>query len=485
MKRFRSLTLIALAMAIVTACGGDGDAGESDDTTTRTAPASARAVDGWTMLGYNLSSTFHNDTETKISVESARDLKVAWTFDAGGFVASTPALSAGRVYVVSANGTFALDAATGAVIWRNNTLGGTASPALADGELYINTGGATLHRLDPETGESQWQAEIDAHARASGFSSPVLAGNLVIVGSSSTEEVAARENATFRGSIVAFDRETGSEVWRHYTVDPPHNGVAMWSTPTVDLERGLVFGSTGNNYTEEAGPTSDSIFALKLDTGELAWNRQLSEGDVFTIPNPRSPDSDFGTNPLLFEAEIDGERRALVGAGQKSGMFWVLDRETGDTVWSRQVSGGSALIGGVFNNGAFDGERIIVAGNNGTSSGPGSEPSNGASRPLGGANTTTSVLMAMDPATGDVLWERQLPAWVWAPITLANGVGFVSADSDLQAFDVSTGERLALFDTEGTIAGGAAVWDGRVYFGSGLAYLGTTFGTKLYALDAP
>ena len=80
---------------------------------------------------------------------------------------------------------------------------------------------------------------------------------------------------------------------------------------------------------------------------------------------------------------------------------------------------GSALIGGVFNNGAFDGERIVVAGNNGTSSGPGSEPSNGASRPLGGANTTTSVLMAMDPATGDVLWERQLPAWVWAPITLA------------------------------------------------------------------
>jgi polyvinyl alcohol dehydrogenase (cytochrome) len=93
--------------------------------------------------------------------------------------------------------------------------------------------------------------------------------------------------------------------------------------------------------------------------------------------------------------------------------------------------------------------------------------------------------MAMDPATGDVLWERQLPAWVWAPITLANGVGYVSADSDLQAFNLATGERLALIDTEGTIATGAAIWDGRVYFGSGLAYLGTTLGTKLYALDVP
>ena len=49
-------------------------------------------------------------------------------------------------------------------------------------------------------------------------------------------------------------------------------------------------------------------------------------------------------------------------------MFWVLDRETGEVVWQRQVSGGSSLIGGVFNNGAYDGQRIVVAGNNGPES---------------------------------------------------------------------------------------------------------------------
>ncbi len=478
----RFLPVLAL-LVFVSACDGSDDAAGDDPSPS--AVLAATSIDGWTMLGYDLSSSFQNTAETSISVSSARGLATSWTFDAGGFIASTPAVANGRVYVVSARGAFALDAQTGAEIWRNAALAGTASPALADGEMYINTGGALLHRVDPETGESDWQAEIDGHDRASGFSSPVLAGNLVIVGSSSTEEAVAADNATFRGSIVAFDRASGREVWRHYTVDPPHNGVAMWSTPTVDLERGLVFGSTGNNYTEEAGPTSDSMFAVSLETGELAWLRQLSEGDVFTIRNPRSPDSDFGTNPILFDAEIEGDDRALVGAGQKSGMFWALDRETGEVVWSRQVSGGSALIGGVFNNGAFDGERIIVAGNNGTSTGAGSEPSNGASSPLGGANITTSVLMAMDPADGAVLWERQLPAWTWAPITLANGVGFVAADSDLQAFDVATGERLMLVDTEGTIAGGAAIWDGRVYFGSGLSYLGTTGGTKLYALALP
>jgi polyvinyl alcohol dehydrogenase (cytochrome) len=437
------------------------------------------------MLGHDIASSFNNADEAQLSVNNASKLTTAWTFDAGGYVASTPAVEDGRVYVVAQRGTYALDAATGAQIWKNDAVAGTASPTLDGGKLFVNTGGAVLHRLDAKTGASEWHADVDPHPQAAGFSSPVVAGDLVIVGSASIEEVSARDNATFRGSLAAFDRETGAERWRHYTVEPPHNGVSIWSTPTVDLELGLVFGSTGNNYTGEASDTSDSIFALKLSTGDLVWNHQLSQNDIFTIPAPRSPDSDFGTNPLLFDATIDGKRRALVGGGQKSGMFWALDRETGDVVWNRQVSGGSALIGGVFNNGAFDGERIIVAGNNGTSTGEGSEPSNGNSHSLGFVQNTTSVLMAMDPADGRVLWERQLPAWAWSPITLGNGVGFVSADRDLQAFDVATGRKLFNISTEGTIAGGASIVDGRVYFGSGLAYFGTTNGTKLYALAVP
>src|SRR5207237_6322591 len=130
---------------------------------------------------------------------------------------------------------------------------------------------------------------------------------------------------------------------------------------------------------------------------------------------------------------MNGGTGKLLGSGQRSGLFWALDRETGEVVWSRKISPGSQLIGGIFNNGAYDGERIIVAGNNGTSSAEGSEPANGNSHPLAAATTPTSVLMAMNPADGRVLWERQLPAWVWAPITLANGVGFVPADRQLQA----------------------------------------------------
>jgi polyvinyl alcohol dehydrogenase (cytochrome) len=479
MSHLRVAALLLAACALLTACGDDED--ERAQPQPDPSPSAVQST-SWPMLGHDHRSSFYTE-DAKINVESARGLRVAWTFDAGAYVASTPAVADGVVYIQSPRGTFALDAATGAERWRNAAVGGTSSPTIVDGELYVNDGGSVLHRLDPASGEELWRAAIDPHPAAAGFSSPVVAGELVIVGSASVEEVSAAEGATFRGGMVAFDRDTGAERWRHYTVEPPYNGASLWSTVSIDDERGLVYGTTANNYTEEASTTSDSIFALRVETGEPVWTRQLTEGDVFTIPNPRGPDYGFGTNPILFEAMVDGEMRALLGAGQKSGMFWVLDRATGEVVWSRQVSGGSALIGGVFNNGAYDGERIIVAGNNGTSDGAGSEPSNGRSRALGAARTTTSVLMAIDPSTGDILWERQLPAWVWGPITIAGDVGFVSADNTIQAFDVRTGEKLAQVETEGTIASGASIANGYVYFGSGLAYLGTTNGTKVYALS--
>jgi polyvinyl alcohol dehydrogenase (cytochrome) len=436
-------------------------------------------------LGHDLGSSFANSDERAITTKSAVSLQEVWSSTVQGTVNGTPAVVEGTVYALGSTGVFAFDASSGVLRWKNMTIYGTSSPTVEHDDLFIDDGKSVLHALKTSDGTELWQATIDPHPRASGFSSPLVADGLVIIGSASIEETTAKSDATFRGSLVAFDVATGKEVWRHYTVDPPDNGVAIWSSPSVDEASGTVYATTGNNYTGAAGATSDSIFALRVRDGHLVWNRQLSQGDVFTIPSPQSPDSDFGTNPILFDAMIGGTRRQLVAAGQKSGMFWALDRATGDVVWSRKVSGGSALIGGVFNNGAFDGQRLLVAGNNGTSTGPGSEAANGNSNPIGLPIARTSVLEALDPATGDVIWERQLPAWVWAPITVTGGVGFVSVDRELQAFNTATGERLWTMATAGTIASGAAIVDGRVYFGSGVAYLGTKVDDTLHALGLP
>lgn len=414
-------------------------------------------VDRWTMLGYDHGSSYTNHAQTALSRDNAHGLREFWQFEARGQVYGTPVVVDGTTYVSSTGGLYAFDDDTGDVLWQRTDLGATSSLTYRDGTLFVHDLGARLRAVDAATGEERWATRTDEHPLATGLSSPVVFERYVVVGLSSNEIV--RENATFRGGVAAFDVETGAPLWRDYTADPPHNGASVWSTVSIDTERRMVFAGSGQNYTGEAGPGSDALFALDLDTGRRLWTTQTVEGDVFTPINPRGADADFGANPILFA----GGGRDLVGAGQKNGMFWALDRETGAVVWQRKLGPGSPLTGGVLNNGAFDGTRILVA-NNG-----------------GGVGT----LFALDPADGAIVWQRTLPGWVWAPITTANGVGIVASDKDLYGFDTDTGADLFVFPTAGTIAGGASIVAGRVHFGSGMQHIVGTVDRKLYVLALP
>jgi polyvinyl alcohol dehydrogenase (cytochrome) len=423
----------------------------------------------WSGLGGDPGSTFHNRRETKLSTSNVSRLAPIWETTQLGNINGAPAVVGDTVYILSREGTFAMRASNGERIWSNLTITGTSSPAYAGDVLFVNDVAATVHALDARTGRELWKTKLEPHLTASGLSSPIVQDEYVITGTSSTDEIVDDQGTSnFRGSVVALDKQTGREIWRHYTVDPPSNGVAVWSSVSIDPELRLVFVSTGNNYTGEPSKTSDAIMALDLGTGRRVWCTQLEADDLWTIFDPVGPDADFGANPMLFEGTIDGVNRKLVGAGQKSGAFWALDRRTGHIVWSQKISGGSSS-GGIMNNGAYDGTRILVAGNTGSSTAIGGEPSNGESLPI--ANPTTSVLKALDPATGSVLWERQLPAWVWAPITIANGVGFVAYEKQMQAFDVRDGTKLFNYKTKGTITSAPVPVNGAVYFGSGLTYI--------------
>jgi polyvinyl alcohol dehydrogenase (cytochrome) len=467
-KLSRPILSVALTGMLLLAAGSTGTAEPQPDGKT----------DQWNQLGHDLSSTFRNPVAGITPGRAAR-LKTAWTYEAPASVNGAPAVAGKRVNVLSQSGLVGLDAKNGREVWKRDDITGTSSPTLHGGVLYAYAGDTTLWAVDAGDGSDRWKVKADDQRFATGFSSPVVAGDAVIVGLSSIEEVAARGSATFRGGVVAFDRRTGKELWRYRTAEPPDNGVGVWSTVSVDIHARTVFATTGNNYTDSAGPTSDSVIALDLGTGQVRWIRQVTAGDVFTASNARSQDSDFGTNPILFEADVNGARRKLLGAGQKSGLFSVLDRGTGEIVWQRQVSDGSAVVGGVFNSGAYDGRNIILAGNNGPP-GPGADP-------LGRPRTHTvgtALLMALDPATGDVRWQTDLPAWVWAPITLTDRVAFVAVDRELRAFDARTGEQLFSLETEGTISSAPAVVSRRVYFGSGLSYFPpTTPGRTVYALE--
>src|SRR5258708_34133292 len=112
------------------------------------------------------------------------------------------------------------------------------------------------------------------------------------------------------------------------------DGAPIWSAPTIDVRRGLIYVATGNSYAGAAAPTSDAVIALTL-SGKFEWVRQLFPNDVFISgcrvksDNPncadqRGPDYDFGNSPIL--ATLPHGRRAII-IGQKSGIGWALDPE--------------------------------------------------------------------------------------------------------------------------------------------------------------
>ena len=216
--------------------------------------------------------------------------------------------------------------------------------------------------------------------------------------------------------------------------------------------------------------------ALDLNTGGIKWANKLQGYDTWTVacftgsltncPDPKGPDYDFGQGSMLFTVKDAGKSRDLVGAGQKSGVFWALDRDTGKVVWSRIVGPGGSL-GGMQWGSATDGQQIYVAISNSDIKQYTLETS--------GETINGGSWSALDAATGKIIWQTADPAGAKdvAPMTVANGVVYAgsiaSGDglNNMYALDAKTGQILWNFNSGGSVVAGAAVVDGTVYWGSG------------------
>jgi len=281
-------------------------------------------------------------------------------------------------------------------------------------------------------------------------------------------------------------------------IPPTYGGAAVWgSTPVVDLERRSLYVTTGNNYSVPApvaacvaaagdNPAAieaclppedyiDAVVALDLDTGRIKWGHRLQAYDVWTVSclfSPCStlvsPDYDFGSGPNLFTVNIHHHKRDLVGAGQKSGMYWALDPDDGHVVWATSVGPGSHY-GGIEWGSATDGEGLYVAIANFFHT----------SYTLKSGQTITwGAYSALDPATGHILWQTPDPqgSFPLGAVTIANGVLYaesISPEGPLHAFDAATGNLLWSFASGGSANGGPSVVNGTVYWGSGYTRFGT------------
>src|SRR5262249_53892114 len=145
------------------------------------------------------------------------------------------------------------------------------------------------------------------------------------------------------------------------------------------------------------------------EDGSDFWNVACFVPPFTNCPSPTGPDFDFGSAPNEITYQSATGPKTIIGAGQKSGIYYALDPGTGLLLWKTQVGRGSAL-GGMEWGSASDGKRIYVA------------IANFYGIPYAAGNAGSFA--ALDPATGAILWRRADPngAVDLGPLTVANGV---------------------------------------------------------------
>ena len=412
----------------------------------------------WTLYGHDFRNTRLNADETKVNRKSVARLTAKWSKDGLIGVSGTPVVAGGQAYFGDWTGTvWAVDAKTGKDIWSTKIGSGgfgfiVGAPAVEGNAVYVSNAG-TLYRLDRKTGAVQWKVVVNEHELAQINASPVVVDGLVLQGTASAEVAIPRSEYTFRGTIGAYDAKTGKEKWRFYTTPNDTTsgaGVGIWSTPAVDRERGMLYVGSGNNYDAPAGPLADSILAINYKTGKLKWSKQFTYPDVFSAGNPGGKDADVGASPNLWTAK----GRALVGAGDKGGVYHALDRDTGKVVWETTLTPGS-VFGGEIGSAAFVDGRLIAVSNVGN--------------PQNNSPTNVAKVFGLDPASGKIRWQAEdFAGKIFAPVGAVRGVAFVGTDSGvLAALDTRTGAKLWTTNAPDKTGCGPSIVNGRVLWGYG------------------
>ncbi len=438
------------------------DTGESSETSGGReceGPFEFGPPTAWPRYGLDATNSRYNASERAIAPETVACLQPRWSVDDLAGVTSTPAVVDGTVYFGDWEGdVHARDVADGTPRWITDVAAEVNDSPLVTGDsVYVGDADGWLHALDRETGDVRWRVELDAHPDAGIYGSPILAEDRLVIGVASIELGMLHDDYTFRGSVVALDPDDGTELWRRYTTNDDAQsgaGVSVWSTPAYDEARGILYIGTGNTYEEPAAPLSDSVLALELATGAIVWSRQFTEDDVYTIfmVQPQGPDADIGAAPNLFSI---GDRDVL-GVGDKAGVYAVLDRDDGETVWATQLTPGSHL-GGVMTTAAVGDGTIWVASNVWTTE----------VFDFGSPDNTSSVF-ALSAEDGEQLWQRPLPHPAFGATTWAGGVVFQGTiDGTVHALDAATGVELWSIVPGGEMGGGFSVVDGSLYVGHG------------------
>jgi polyvinyl alcohol dehydrogenase (cytochrome) len=429
------------AVALFLAPGQQLGSAGADQMCASHGPIQASASD-WPTLGPDENST-RFQPHPGIKAADVPKLKVKWAFSMPG--GGQPIVVGNWLFITNRSGKFyALDAKSGCVHWAVEDASSRTTPMVVRSSIspsgwatFIGTGKRVVRAFDAQSGKELWHSEsLENHVASNITGTPVVSGNQIFVPLSSGEEVYAMgpnySCCSFRGSLAALDLKTGQKQWQTYMITDPlqptrknANGVQMqgpagapvWASPTVDAKRGLVYVVTGDSYTDVATDGADAIVAVEMKSGKVRWRNQVTTNDNFIVgcsgpvkvancPAPTGPDFDFGATPILFK---HGSKQILI-AGQKSGMVYGVDPDTGRTLWKTAVGAGSPLGGIEWGIGA-DSKYVFVP--NSDIGEIFTEIARAAGAPSPSPDTAAPGkpgLFALDPFTGQVVWNTPAPS---------------------------------------------------------------------------
>lgn len=366
MKNFRVTSFVLVCVSLAASCHSPAEtptqpAAKAGDVTEASIAADAASGNNWLQNG-RTSDEKHFSPLQQITDKNIGRLGLAWYLEIpGGMgVVAEPIVVDGVIYISAPKSiVYAVDATSGKVLWTfdpkvkmNQAMNGSYSArvntgvAVWNGKVYVGTGDCRLIAIDASTGQQAWQATVCEASQTGITNAPHIAKGKVLIGYNGSDDGA-------RGSLAAYDAETGKEVWRFWTVpgDPskPYETKALeaaaktwsgtdtwkigggdvWNAITYDDATGLViFGTAGAgvDYGEMktirvkgAKLYSGCIIAVNADTGEYAWHFQTSSPGMQTENN----------HIVMGDLVIDGEKRHVAMTAPKNGFFYVLDAKTG------------------------------------------------------------------------------------------------------------------------------------------------------------
>jgi polyvinyl alcohol dehydrogenase (cytochrome) len=512
--------------------GGGAKAAAGDTSAANFAPEANRCPERsepvalgsvqWNGWGKDLDNTRYQP-EPAIRASDVEKLAPKWSYGyQGGTEFGQPAVVDGRLFVAgSAGRVYALDAKTGCTYWTFDAPTGSRS-GLVVGELgvskraqlpkklkrtlahldvikapsavFFGDDSGSVYALDAQKGTLLWKVQADNHPAARILGGPVVYNDRLYVTVGSIEEkLAAAPNyacCTFRGSVVALELATGRVVWKSYTVleEPRPSrktssgvqefapaGAAIYSSPTIDPKRNVLYVATGASTTSLEQSLTDAVVAFNLSDGKLRWVKQLSRSGEL-------PMSSFLASPVLRTLAAGND---VILAGQKSGVLYALDPDHGgEILWQTRAGGDAAAptAGGIGWGLAADYKNAYVA-----ISGLLAQPAN-----ISGGLTAIDIKTGTPrwrtsgPQTACPLGETQCSHAQSQAVTVMPGAAFSgSMDGHLRAYSTINGKVLWDFDTakayqtlNGITAsggpldhGGATVVNGIVYINSGNALL--------------